>query len=159
MNELERLQSHDVQERAEAAESLSQMGPDAAFASVDLVKGCGDDDRVSASSVAALEEMGPPPVESVPELAVLAGSIHPLVAYWAITLLGRCGDAAQVVEPELAAILQASKENSVQQRAAWALGEIGATSDVAIAALEDAIKSSDARLSRLATTSLEKSRS
>ena len=158
MNELQRLQSQDIQEREAAAEALSLMGPDAAFAAVDLVKACADDESVSQWSVSALEELGPPPAESLSELTTLAAADHPLVAYWAITLLGRSGDAAHSSQEALAAILRSSADMSVRQRAAWALGEMNAASDAAIASLEEAAKSSDARLARLANASLAKSR-
>ena len=156
MNESQRLQSEDLQERTAAAEALSLMGPDAAFASVELVKACADEDAVKEWSVAALEELGPPPVESLEELATLASAKDSLVAYWAITLLGRSAEAAQSSQEQLANVLQASTEMSVRQRAAWALGEMRATSDGAITALEEAAKSSDPRLSRIAAASLEK---
>ena len=158
MNEQQRLQSQDVQERAAAAEALSLMGPDAAFAAVNLVKACADDESVSQWAVSALEEMGPPPSGSLSELATLATSDQTLVAYWAITLLGRCGDAAQSSQETLAATLRTSTEMSVRQRAAWALGEMNAASATAIESLEEAAGSSDARLSRIANASLAKSR-
>jgi HEAT repeat protein len=158
MDERERLRSDDVQERAAAAEALSLIGTDAAIASVELVKACADDESVSQWSVSALEELGPPPAEAIPELAALASAEHSLVAYWAITLLGRSGDAAQSSQEKLAAILRTSADMSVRQRAAWALGEIHAVSDAAITALQEAAESSDARLARMANASLEKSR-
>ena len=159
MNEQQKqLLSKDTQERAAAAEALSLMGPDAAFASVELVKACADEEAVSQWSVSALEELGPPPNESLSELATLASSDHPLVAYWAITLLGRSGDAALSSQDVLAAIVRRSSDMSVRQRAAWALGEMNTVSDAAIAALEEAAQSTDARLARLATASLEKAR-
>ena len=158
MNEQQRLQSRDGQERAAAAEALSQMGPDAAFAAIELVKACADDEAVSQWAVSALEELGPPPVDSLGELTTLAAADHAVVAYWAITLLGRSGEAAHSSQQQLASILCSSSEMSVRQRAAWAVGEINAASDVAIGALEEAAKSPDARLARLANASLEKSR-
>ena len=58
----------------------------------DLVKACTDDESVQQWAVAALEELGPPPTESIGELTKLASSSDPLVAFWAITLLGRAGN-------------------------------------------------------------------
>ena len=88
MNEQQRLHSQDVQERAAAAEAFSLMGPEASFAATDLVQACGDDQMVAQWAVSALEELGPPPKESLADLSELARSGDSEVAYWAVTLLG-----------------------------------------------------------------------
>ena len=90
-----KLASADADERAEAAEKLAQAGTEAAAAAIPLVRACGDaDERVREWSVAALEESGPPPPEAIATLATLAQEGVPLAAYWAVTLLGRAGQAA-----------------------------------------------------------------
>jgi HEAT repeat protein len=155
MNELKGLQSQQVAERAAAAEALSQLGEEAASAAVPLVRCCDDDESVAQWAVAALESLGPPPEDSIAELENLTKSEHALVAYWAITLIGRCGETALSCQQTLAKILhEESNEISVRQRAAWALGEIQAESKEAIAALGEASKAADARLARLASQSL-----
>ena len=155
MDELKQLQSSDVSERAAAAEALSLLGPDAKVAAVELVKACGDDETVSEYAVAALEQLGPPPPESLPLLATMIASESPLTSYWAITLIGRSGVAAKSCQDQLTAAVDSSGEPSLQERSAWALGKINADSAGAIEALEKASRSSNARLARLATASLD----
>jgi HEAT repeat protein len=154
MDELQQLRSQNVEERAAAAEALSHLGEEAASAAVPLVESCGDEQSVAQWAVAALESLGPPPEDSIAALENLAKSKHPLVAYWAITLLGRCREAAQSSQQTLASILNKSNEISVRQRAAWALGQIQADSKDAIEALGKAATITDARLARVASQSL-----
>ncbi len=154
-NEQQRLQSPDVQQRAAAAEALSRMGPDAAFAAVELVNACAEEETVREWAVAALEELGPPTPEVLERLVALASSSDSLVAYWAITLLGRAGSAARFSQDELAAVLTTSTVISLRERAVWSLGKVDATSEVAIRALKNAADSSEARLSRLAKVALK----
>jgi HEAT repeat protein len=157
MDEQQRLQSPDAEHRTSAAEALSLMGPEAAFAAVELVRACADSAAtVREYSVAALEQLGPPSAQSLQQLCGLVRAEDPLVAYWAITLLGRAGTSAQLGEADLVAVLTTSTENSLQERAAWALGKIAARSEAATGALQQAASSSAARLSRLSRASLEK---
>lgn len=159
MDELQKLQSNNVAERAAAAESFSQMGADAAPAAVALVNACADDDSVSEWAVAALEEMGPPPTDSIGPLTMLARSPQPLVAYWAVTLLGRAGSAAGACQDELATVLLESPEISVRERSAWALGKIEARSPAALEALTKVSESDQpTRLARLASEALQQLR-
>ena len=158
MDERQELQSPNIEQRIVAAEALSQMGPDAAFAAVELVNACADEETVRDWAVAALEELGPPPPESLEPLAALVSASDSLVAYWAITLLGRSGTTARFGEANLVAALTTSSEVSRRERAAWALGKIGADSAASMHALEQAAISSDARLSRLAKASLDQMR-
>ena len=63
------LASTNAEQRAAAAEQLSQAGEDAAAAAVPLVAACGDaDDRVREFAVAALEDLGPPLAADIPTL-------------------------------------------------------------------------------------------
>lgn len=149
------LQSADVAERATAAEQLCHAGPDAAPATLELVRACGDDEAVREWAVAALEELGPPPKELVEPLAQLASDNNATVAYWAVTLLGRLGPDAVGSEQKLVTILEKSPADAVRERAAWALGEMGAKSGATIAALENASKAPSPRLARLAKSALE----
>ncbi len=149
------LQSTDCQQRATATEQLCQAGPDAAWAAVDLVVASGDEPLVREWAVEALEMLGPPPVEAQPQLTELVDSSMPLQAYWAVTLLGRLGALAKSSQPALVSVLTTSPDPATRERAAWALGEIGASSNDARAALEKAAKSGEPRLARLATTALQ----
>ena len=154
-------QLHDKQVvvRARAAEQLSGQGEEARGASVDLVQACADEESVSTWAVAALEQLGPPPVEAIPQLVPLVASSHELVAYWAVTLLGRLESAAAAAGPALVSALALALEKSphlaVRQRAAWALGQIGDRSAPTLAALEQATRASDPRLARLAAQAME----
>ena len=155
MDEQQKLQSDDVAERAQAAEALAQMGTDAAPAAVELVVACGDEPEVRDWAVAALEQMGSPPNECVDAIHKLISSHDALVAYWAVTLLGRAGSDACRHQDSLAAVLTNSMDASVQERAAWSLGKIDASSESAINALRRASDSTNDRISRVAKASLK----
>jgi HEAT repeat protein len=152
----EQLAGEDPAGRLEAAERLCRAGMDAAAAAVPLVRACGDDDdQVREWAVAALEELGPPPPASIPQLAELAADRHPLVAYWAMTLLGRSGQAAATAVTVLARGLGSANDPSVRQRAAWALGKVGIGAVAAREALEKAATDADPRLARMAREALD----
>lgn len=138
--------------RAAAAEALCHAAhPGAA---VPLVRATGDDDeRVREWAVAALEDLGPPPVDAIPALTTIAGEPRPLPAYWAITLLGRSGKDAVSAVGVLTGCL-GSSEASVAQRAAWALGKLGPVAAASRAALDEARRGADPRLARLASDAL-----
>ena len=91
---LQQLVHGTPSERAEAAENLAHQGPDAAYAVSALLAACEDTESVSTWAVAALEELGPPPLSAITALGDLAQSDKPLTAYWAVTLLGRAGRQA-----------------------------------------------------------------
>lgn len=154
MNERAELQSDEVERRVIAAEKLSRMGSDAAPAAVELVVACADDERVRDPAIAALEELGSPPLEALPRLAELVADNNTLVVHWAITLLGRAGTAAKFSEPNLVSVLTSSPVMECRSRAAWALEKIDADSDAAMRAMQQAADSSDPRLSRLAKSYL-----
>lgn len=155
MDEQQKLQSDDVAERAQAAEALAQLGTDAASAAVELVVACGDEPEVRDWAVAALEQMGSPPNECVDAIQKLISSHDTLVAYWAVTLLGRAGSNACRHQDSLAAVLTNSMDAAVQERAAWSLGKIDASSESAIKALRLASESTNERISRVAKASLK----
>lgn len=156
MEELQQLQSDDPGVRAAAAESLAEMGPDAQPAATALVQACRDDECVQQWAVAALEQLGPPPENQIGALQALISSPDPVVAYWSITLLGRAGQASLACQDDLATALNEASDDSVRERAAWALGKIGATSAEAAKALTAAASPGQPpRLTRLATQSLE----
>jgi hypothetical protein len=150
-----RLTDPDPAARLAAAEQLAQAGDAAASAAVPLVKACGDvDDQVREQAVAALEELGPPPTAAIDDLVSLVAATDPLTAYWAITLLGRSGQAAAAAVAALTARLGSTSAPEVAQRAAWALGKIGPAAGSAAVALRTATASTDPRLARLAGEAL-----
>jgi HEAT repeat protein len=152
---VQRLLGDDAATRATAAEQLCRAGEAAADAAVPLVRACGDPEpQVRDWAVAALEELGAPPVNALDELMELAASNHPLVAYWAITLLGRSGQAAAAAVRMLAERLGPASDPAVAQRAAWALGKIGPAAASAAGSLRTAADSDDPRLARLAQEAL-----
>jgi HEAT repeat protein len=149
------LNSADPGVRSTAAENLARMAEAAAPAAAELVRACGDaNEQVREQAVAALEDLGPPPAEAIDRLIGLVGHGDPLVAYWATTLLGRAGEDAARAVPALAGCLASPADLSVKQRAAWALGKIGAPAASARKALDRAAGDADPRLARLATEAL-----
>jgi len=148
------LQSGSVAQRAAAAEVLCRLGEGAGAAADAIVRACADDELVSQWAVAALEAMGPPPAASAHALAGLASDADERVAYWAITLLGRLGAAAESLTDVILSALERSPHPSVRQRAAWALGRIGKRSAAVVAALGRSRESQDPRLARLADQAL-----
>jgi len=149
------LGSADPGVRSTAAENLARMAEAAAPAAAELVRACGDaNEQVREQAVAALEDLGPPPAEAIGRLIELVGHDDPLAAYWATTLLGRAGEDAARAVPALAGCLASPADLSVKQRAAWALGKIGAPAASAREALDRAAGDADPRLARLATEAL-----
>lgn len=149
------LASTDAAQRAKAAEQLSRTGEAAAPAAVSLVQACGDDNEsIREWAVAALEDLGPPPSGAIGDLIKLVKNPDPLVAYWAVTLLGRSGQDAVTAVAALAACIESSADLSVRQRAAWALGKIGSVAASARSTLERAAGQGDERLARLAKEAL-----
>lgn len=119
------LASNEVAARRRAAESLAQSGEDAAPAAVGLTLATVDDDEVTREwAVSALESLGPPPVEVVPELARLLDHPSLDVPYWAATLLGRRAGQARSAIPRLERLARESPHAAVRQRASLALGRI-----------------------------------
>jgi len=148
---VERMMGSDAGERAGAAEALCRAGEAASSAATALVTACSDvDDGVREWAAAALEELGPPPLDQIADLITLAAADHPLVVYWAVTLLGRGGEGASSAVPVLGACLAPGKAIEVRQRACWALGRIGAAAASVRPALTVAAADPDPRLSRLA---------
>ena len=148
------LKSPDVSVRAAAAESLCQVGEDAVSAAVDLVCATGDDESVQVWAVAALEELGPPSRDNVDPLIKLIPDQQTIVAYWAITLLGRLGETAVAAEPALADRVLNSTDIAVRERAVWALSKMGPQSNSAMEALQVVADSDSHRLASMAQAAL-----
>lgn len=153
---VEVLSQDNVEERRRAAEQLAQLGPAAKPAAVLLAQASHDpDETVRENVAAALEEMGPPSLDDADELMSMLGSESPDEGYWAATLLGRLGKAAQGAVPALTAALTGPADIAVKQRAAWALGKIGHHASPALPALQEAAQSNNPRLVKLAQQAIE----
>ncbi|TWU45059.1 hypothetical protein Q31b_02300 [Novipirellula aureliae] len=160
MNTQEKLKSDlasgAVATRISTAEQLATMGEEAQFAAVELVVSCADaDESVRNWSVAALEGLGTPSIESIGSLCELAKDSNPMVAYWAITLLGRIGAKASNCQDVLARVLTQTAEVSVQQRAVWAIGKMGSLQPTTIKSLAWASESNDPKVSGTAQRILQ----
>lgn len=151
------LSAVEVECRREAARHLGQqveISPDCIVA---LVQAAGDeDDEVAEWSIAALERCGPALAEHCSELMALANDADADKAWWAVTILGRMEQAATPAISTLVQLLKQCAETNVRQRAAWALGQIGACSSEVVTELESARRSGDPRLSRLAEDALKR---
>jgi len=146
----------DAGVRGKAAERLARHPAEAASAAVALVQAAGDADEVVREwVVAALEEIGPPAVEQRDELAALVGHAQADVAYWAVTLLGRLGEAAAPTVDRLMKVLEQSTANNVRERIAWALGQIGPQAAAALPTLKQSGSSDNPRLARMATKAIK----
>ncbi len=151
------LSAPDPEKRSQAAERLSHLGQEARPAALALVLAAGDETQeVRAWAVAALEGMGPPKPDVVPDLGALLSAKSQDVGYWAATLLGRLKAEAAPAVPALASALAAPLDLPVRQRIAWALGEIGAPAKPALDSLKRAAADADSRLSRLAQEAMTK---
>jgi HEAT repeat protein len=143
--------------RAEAAEQLAQLGPDAQPAAIALVLACGDEaEEVRQWATSALEELGPPVASDVSQLISLIEAKSPDVGYWAATFLGRLKAEAAPAVDALARTVGGQGNIAVRQRAAWALGEIGSAAAAATPVLQKAAGDPDPRLARLAAEALKK---
>ncbi len=150
------LSDADPARRSEAAEQLSQLGPEASPAAVALARAAGDEaEEVREWAVSALEELGPPPAEQLAELATLLSEGAADTGYWAATLLGRLGADAAAAVDALAAVVAGQADMALRQRAAWALGEIGPPAAGALLTLRQAAADPDPRLARLAAESIK----
>jgi len=148
------LASDNVEDRLRAAEQLSQMGDQAAEAAPGLCIASADvDERVRDFASATLEDIGPPPVNSVAVLTSHLNTPEADIAYWAATLLGRLEAESAPAVAQLTAALS-SPHLHVREQSAWALGKIGPPAAAATAALESAANGPNPRLTRLATEAL-----
>ena len=160
-----RLGSSEVAERRQAAETLAQMGEEAAEAARELVNAAGDaDEQVREWAVGALEALGPPAAGLTSGLVEQLANPRADAAYWAATLLGRLGGEAQAASGPLAKLVQQAGAAAVRQRSAWALGKIGegiagevdgGTRAAVQASLSQAAEDGDAQLARQAREALK----
>ena len=130
MNSIETLvqqlnNSADIAAQISAAEQLATYAEEAQPAIVALIEYCGTDNEDLCSwCTAALESVGPPADEQIEALTELARSTNTNIAFWAVTLLGRAGSAAESARPALIARSEDASDSNVQKRASWALKKI-----------------------------------
>lgn len=117
------LSGGEPTQRLNAAERLAMMGPDAAPVAAALVEACANAE-LQDTCVGGLEEMGPPAADQIDRLAELAQSEEELVAYWAVTLLGRAGADASRYTAVLEGIASGAPSEAVRRRAAWATPKV-----------------------------------
>ncbi|QDU55465.1 HEAT repeat domain-containing protein [Aeoliella mucimassa] len=131
------LTSSDNPSRQQAAEWLSQNADVAMELAVELVEHSGDDDRVVAEyCVATLEELGEPSPNDLPALCRLLASDNSDVAYWAATLIGRCGEQSAACATQLGNLVASDAAPATRERAAWAIAKIGPAASSAKPQLE-----------------------
>lgn len=118
------LLADDPSRRRQAADRLATLGEEAKPATVALVEACADDD-LRDLCVGALEELGPPPIDQLPQLAALLRSPDDTVAYWAATLLGRARQDAAAHQADLKWLASdIRRTKAVRDRAQWAIEKL-----------------------------------
>lgn len=142
------LRAGDPRLRQQAAQQAMHLGADAAPAAAALAARTGDRD-IGDWCIGALEKLGPPPADSVDQLAALLTG-EELPAYWSATLIGRLGPAGVGAAKPLAGVAQSGAPLAVRERAVWALGKLGAGAAEALPTLRDLADDSHPRLARLA---------
>lgn len=152
---IDALLETNLDNRRQAAQALAQHREAAQAAVIPLCRAASDgDEQVREWCHAALEELGPPPEEERDALLDLI-TAEELTAYWAVTLLGRLGNAAQPAALPLAALVERTETpDEVRNRALWALGKIGGQAPEIRAALERAAQNENPRTARLAAKAL-----
>ncbi|NOY29764.1 MAG: HEAT repeat domain-containing protein [Planctomycetes bacterium] len=151
------LQQTDSARQAAAAQSLASLAEEAQPALVALVQACSSQNEAVLNwCTAALEDVGPPELQQIEDLALLAQSASSDVAYWAVTLLGRARDQGASAVSVLVERLNDSSAPQVQRRAAWALGEIGHGASSAVATLRTVAEGSDGPLANQAQRAIER---
>lgn len=149
------LRSDDPAKRLAAAEYFSTAGDAVWGALPELLDALQFEDEAAEYAVAALEEAGAPPVESLAIVESRLNGPGELTAYWSATLLGRAESNAVSSIPALCQLITENKHSAATERGVWAIGRIGATTPEAIAVLQQCTKSSSPRMVRLATTALQ----
>lgn len=148
------LVSGEVARATTAAEQLAQLGEAAQPAAVELAIASAAAPPLRDWASAALEELGPPTTQDLPRLIPLLADASADVGYWAATLLGRLGEDGAPAVAGLIAALSDSPHATVRERAALALGKIGAGASAAAPALTEAAAGGNARLATLARDAL-----
>lgn len=152
------LRSGDATRQQAAAEELLSRSHKAAAMAVEIVGALAIvSDNVREQLVGALEELGPPPAESIVSLkkflSTSGGDINS--AYWAATLLGRLGADAAAATDALAQFASSQSELAARERCVWALGEIGPAAKNALPVLTKLTSAATPRIARLALQAIE----
>jgi hypothetical protein len=153
---IEQLGGNDLECRRKAAEAVTHLGEAASPAAVTLLQACeAEDEALREWVVAALEQLGAPPIDDVPAISRQLAADQPLSAYWSATLLGRLQHEAKPAVGALGQAVVNSAHPAVRQRAAWALRQIGSAAQGATQQLQEASICSDPRTARLAREALD----
>jgi len=151
------LHQADPVRQAAAAQSLAALAEEAQPALVALIQACSSqNESVLNWCTAALEDVGPPELQQIEDLTLLAQSACSDVAYWAVTLLGRAHNQGTSAVPVLIERLIDHSAPQVQRRAAWALGKIGPGASSAISELRTVAESSGGPIASQAQQALER---
>lgn len=119
------------------------------------------DEDLAGQAAACLEDAGLPPVEvaGVQSVTLLLSELsapNALRRYWAATLCGRLGPAAEGAVPTLTDLALSDPDSAVRERAILALGEIGVVSPETTAVLERIMQEGTPRAIRLARAARDK---
>ena len=98
--------------------------------------------------------LGAPAARDVARLTALLRNENADVRYWAATLLARLEGKAADAAPQLVQALSVDSTLAVRERAALALGQIGAGAKLAVEPLKAAAAGREPRLARLAAAAL-----
>jgi HEAT repeat protein len=150
------LRNPDVAVRRAAAQQFAESpeaSHDGCLTLLDAIED--DDEQVREWVSAAFEGMEAPDASAVPTLMKYLASEQSGGSYWAATLLGRLGPQASPATEALVAALLDHGSLATRERAAWAIGKIGAAAKSAIPALQQMLQSGMPRLSRLAETAIQ----
>jgi HEAT repeat protein len=129
--------------RAEAAQSLGQVGPSAAPATAELIATLKDaSDTVRCQAAESLSRVGGPATEVVNALVGQLADPNPALQLAVLRSLGALKQDAASATEALVPLLRASDE-AVRQAAAEAIGQIGAMPPEALRQLTDALESGD----------------
>jgi HEAT repeat protein len=122
------LKDSDSRVRAEAAEDLGQIGPDARDAVPHLREALNDPDaHVRVFAVEALARIDPESTVEVPVLVNALVSKDKALRNAAVGALAELGQRCQSAIPHLTATLSQDEQGDIRSAAAFALGEVGPT--------------------------------
>lgn len=155
---IEGLASDDPKRQLASAERLAGLGEEASPAAIHLVEILSTCDGPTRElSIAALEQLGAPPTGQVEALGRLVCDSFVDRSYWAATLVGRLGEQGAPAVASLVEVLGCPNRFPLanQEKAAWALGQIGAGAAAAVPTLRNVASSHSPRLSRLAAAALD----
>lgn len=149
------LGAKDLETRLAATEACAKSPDIAKTAIIPLCHLTADvNEEVAQWAAAALEELGPPASEELDALVALF-TAEEATAYWAVTLVGRLQPTDLAIPKQLAQLVEKeTTPQEVQNRAIWAIGQIGLNSPDIQAVLEKASHSPNPRTARLASKAL-----